>query len=567
MPTCIHPDCKKKAKPPAARYGLRTGVKSVDKKYCGEHKNTEPDIVNGSVALCQHVLSNKPKKYCSSAANYNIEGVKPAIRCAEHKSENMTNVNGKKCKTCKKNIPSFNLPGMRPLYCAKCKTDKMVDVVHKKCKCKNNKKVPTFNYEGLTPEYCVKCKKEGMINLIKKICQHIEDGIQCKKRAYYGTNGKNPEFCIDHREESMINTSTTKCKHVDENGKKCLKQPKFNVVGNTNGIYCYEHCDKDTMINVCRYYCEHIDEDGHRCNIHASFNYEGEPNAKFCKTHSLKKMVNVLSKKCADPDCMIVPCFNYPGKKGGKYCSKHKKKDMTNVIDTMCHCGKRAHYGYRDKNKTEFCATHKDKKMVLIGNKMCENNCGRQYRNKIYEGYCAQCYSEKFPDDPISKSYLVKEKAVRKFINENYPNKLFAFNKIIEGGSSKRRPDILYINTIKDQKCAIIVEIDENNHGRYDPEDEMIRLDEIANDLGNNIPIILLRFNPDSYINKSGKLVSSPWTKTKKGTMLGSEIKWKKRLNQLKKQFDVCLDIIPPVAITIKFMYYDMNHDDTVVIE
>lgn len=563
---CIHEDCKKSKKPGTARYGKRTNKNGGIREYCPKHKNAVPGLINLATSLCQHVLSDKPKTYCPKSANYNIEGIKPAIKCAEHKSENMTNVNNKKCKTCKKNIPSFNLPGLKALYCAKCKTDKMVDVAHKKCKCKANKKVPTFNYEGLTPEYCVKCKKDGMVNLTQKTCQHIENDIQCKKRAYYGINGKNAEFCIDHREEGMLNTCTTKCKHVSEDGTRCSKQPKFNVVGNTNGIYCYEHCDKDTMINVCCYYCEHVDENEERCKVYACFNYEGETSAKFCKTHSLKKMVNVLSKKCAYEDCATLPFYNYSGKKGGKYCATHKKKGMVNVISTMCHCGKKAHYGYKNINKAEFCATHKKKGMICLWYKSCKNECGRASRNELYKGYCAQCYSVNFPDDPISKSYLVKEKAVRKFINDSYPDKKFAFNKIIEGGSSKRRPDILFINTIENEKCAIIVEIDENNHNRYDPEDEMFRLDDISNDLG-NIPIMLIRFNPDSYINKLGKLVSSPWTRTKKGTIIGSELKWNKRLNRLKKQFEACLSIIPPVSITIKFMYYDSNHDDTILIE
>jgi len=563
---CIHEECKKSKKPGNARYGKRTTKNGGIREYCPKHKNAVPGLINLATSLCQHVLSNNPKTFCSKSANFNLDGIKPAIKCAEHKSDDMVNVNNKKCNTCKKNIPSFNLPGKKALYCAKCKTNEMVDVVHNKCKCKTNKKTPSFNYEGLVSAYCADCKKDGMISSNKKICKYTKKGIKCEKYAYYGVDGKNPEFCIEHREEDMINTSTTKCKHIDENGKKCSKQPKFNEVGNTNGIYCYEHCDKDTMINVCTYYCEHIDENGERCQIHASFNYEGESNAKFCKTHSLKKMVNVLSKKCAEPNCMIAPCFNFSGKIGGKYCSKHKKKTMINVVDKLCHCGKRAHYGDVDKNQAEFCASHKIKNMVLIGNKMCHNNCGRQYRNELYKGFCAQCYAEKFPNDPISKSYLVKEKAVRKFINETYPDKNFTFNKIIEGGSSKRRPDILFINTIKDKKCAIIVEIDENNHTRYDTEDEMVRLDEISNDLG-NIPMFLIRFNPDSYINKSGKLVSSPWIRTKKGTVLGNEIKWNKRLNHLKKQFDVCLGVIPPISITIKFMYYDIDRNNTVLIE
>jgi hypothetical protein len=67
-------------------------------------------------------------------------------------------------------------------------------------------------------------------------------------------------------------------------------------------------------------------------------------------------------------------------------------------------------------------------------------------------------------------------------------------DKKIEGGCSKRRPDIMIDIGFQ----IIIVEIDENQDNNYDCSCEYKRIMELSQDVGFH-PIVFIRFNPDGY--------------------------------------------------------------------
>jgi hypothetical protein len=74
------------------------------------------------------------------------------------------------------------------------------------------------------------------------------------------------------------------------------------------------------------------------------------------------------------------------------------------------------------------------------------------------------------------------------------------FDKAVDGGCSKKRPDILIDLLL----YSIIIECDEGQHKNYECENK--RTMQLFEDLGNR-PLILIRFNPDRY---TGDLGSSP---------------------------------------------------------
>ena len=90
--------------------------------------------------------------------------------------------------------------------------------------------------------------------------------------------------------------------------------------------------------------------------------------------------------------------------------------------------------------------------------------------------------------------YLVKQKAIVEVLKKHFT--ISSVDKVIKGGKSKRRPDII----IDCGSFVIVVEIDElqHNNGKYDSKLELIRNHEIYEDLGSR-QIIFIRFNPDSY--------------------------------------------------------------------
>jgi hypothetical protein len=71
--------------------------------------------------------------------------------------------------------------------------------------------------------------------------------------------------------------------------------------------------------------------------------------------------------------------------------------------------------------------------------------------------------------------------------------------KQIDGGCSKRRPDLLYDMYTH----VIIVENDENSHKTYDEICENKRMMQLFEDLGNR-PIVFIRFDCGNYIKNGG---------------------------------------------------------------
>jgi len=211
-------------------------------------------------------------------------------------------------------------------------------------------------------------------------------------------------------------------------------------------------------------------------------------------------MVDVKSKKCAEPDCKIRPLYNFEGEKVALYCKGHKLKDMIDI-----------------KNKT------------------CNNNWCDVQVNKKYKGYCLNCFIHKFPDVKVAINYKTKETHITNYINEQFSNYDVVCDKTIQNGCSKRRPDILL--DLGNQ--VIIVEIDENQHKNYDCSCENKRLMELSQDIEHR-PIIFIRFNPDDYKDGDEKITSCFVVNTF-GLCIVKKTKQKEldeRLNNLKEQIE-----------------------------
>jgi hypothetical protein len=557
--------------------GLRHCItKGCSSKYARFNKpGIIPGIYCGNCAKIIGGMEDVTRKKCQCKPplkkkhpNYGYKG-KPATRCVVCKLPGMINVNSKKCIVCKNKIPSYAKKGLKKAtHCAGCikkyKLKGYVDVTHKKCK--EHKKIARYGYKGQSATHCFLCKKTDMINLRAKYCIVClkDDEIKIPTRAGYGLIKKKPTHCFKHKTKKMEDVISKKC---EKDGCKNM-QPKYNKSGETTGKFCFEH-KEDSMINVKAYYCQYKN-----CTIQASYNYLGETLGKYCIDHIEDGMINVVHMKCASEGCLITPTFGYEDPYWILCCSEHKDSDMINLIHVKCPhkmpdgkiCNKYAHFNIPESTVGKYCAHHKEDGMVVIGNKMCENNCGSQSKNELYQGYCYKCYVELFPDSPISISYLTKEKNACIYIatklskeSEDLQKNIITvtYNKIIKGGSSKRRPDF-YINQ---RTHALMAEIDENRHTVYDNEDDLIRLKQLWEDVGKK-PMVIIRFNPDSYINKNGIRVLTPWQKTEKGTQLKHDMvdDWKKRLKNLYKQIQYCLLNKPEKMITIIYLYYGADH-------
>jgi len=296
----------------------------------------------------------------------------------------------------------------------------------------------------------------------------------------------------------------------------CKKQPIYNKEGETKGLYCSKH-KLQGMIDVKNKTCIYPS-----CKIQSAFNIKGEPKGLYCFSHKLDGMIDVKSKMCIYLDCKTRPTYNEEGKTTGLYCATHKLDGMIDVKHQIC--------------KTHLCYTR-------VNNK--------------YDGYCLFCYVNIFPDKPVSRNYKTKEYSVVEYVKSKFPNVIWIADKIINGGCSKRRPDLLLDLGYQ----IIIVEVDENQHVDYDCSCENKRIMELSQDLGHR-PVVFIRFNPDDY-EKDGINITSCWSQNTKGLFVVKKSKkneWNKRLETLERQISYWIDPVNTTNKTIEIiqLFYDM---------
>jgi len=195
------------------------------------------------------------------------------------------------------------------------------------------------------------------------------------------------------------------------------------------------------------------------------------------------------------------------------------------------------------------------------GSQLCKSTFCETYKNKKYNGYCSRCYIHLFPNEPISRNYKTKEYAVLEFIKNTYPGHIWVNDKTIEGGCSKKRPDI-FLDLLTH---SIIIEIDENQHKTYN-NCELKRINLLFEDLGDR-HIVFIRFNPDDYLDKDNNKITSCWSIDKNGLSSVKKSKkneWEQRLNTLKNTVDevLCNDNID---ITNPITYINLFYDEEIV--
>jgi hypothetical protein len=382
----------------------------------------------------------------------------------------------------------------------------------RKCQEEGCKIMPVYNVEGEKKGiYCKSHKKDSMIDVINKNKICIEPN--CKTRATYNKEGEiKGLYCTIHKKDGMVNVKSPTCKEPG-----CKKQPVYNDEGKTTGLYCASH-KKDGMVNVKDKTCK---EPG--CKTHPNYNDEGEKQAVYCSIHKKEGMIDVKHKTCKEPGCKKQPVYNDEGKTTRLYCTTHKKDGMVNVKSPTC--------------KTPLCTTR---------------------ANPKYKDYCLTCFIHLFPDEPNTRNYKTKEKATTDYILEQLPKDKYTWitDKTIQDGCSRKRPDLLLDLGYQ----VIIVEIDENQHQDYDCSCENKRLMLLSQDVGHR-PIVFIRFNPDEYLTKDGK-VTSCWSLNGQGicTVKKSKKKeWEERLESLKTQVEYWLDNKTEKTVEVIQLFYDSN--------
>ena len=161
-----------------------------------------------------------------------------------------------------------------------------------------------------------------------------------------------------------------------------------------------------------------------------------------------------------------------------------------------------------------------------------------------------------FPDKPVCRNYKTKEYTVVEFVKLKFPHLSWIADKKVNGGCSKRRPDLLLDLGYQ----IVIIEVDENQHIDYDCSCQNKRIMELSQDLGHR-PIVFIRFNPDGY-QKDGKNINSCWVQNKNGISVIKKTKmkeWHERLSILEHHINYWINSDNTTNKTIETiqLYYD----------
>jgi hypothetical protein len=355
-------------------------------------------------------------------------------------------------------------------------------------------------------------------------------------------------YCSEHKLDGMIDVKHKTCLH---NG--CNTLPTYNIQGEKKALYCFQH-KLEGMVDIKHKTCIH-----EGCIVRSIYSIESETKALYCYEHKTDGMVDVLNPKCIFSHCKKRPYFNMEGETKRLYCSQHKLEGMIDVISKTCiheTCKTLPTYNIRGQKKALYCSEHKTENMVDVKHKSCKTYLCSTRVNEKYDGYCLFCYIHLFPDKPVLNNYKTKEFAVVEFIKNKFPDLSWIADKKIDGGCSKRRPDLLLDLGYQ----IVIIEVDENQHIDYDCSCENKRIMELSQDLGHR-PIIFIRFNPDDY-KEDGKNITSCWGQNKKGICVVKKTKnneWSERLNILEQHINYWINPSNKTNKTIEIiqLYYD----------
>ncbi len=327
-----------------------------------------------------------------------------------------------------------------------------------------------------------------------------------------------------------------------------IKYANFGFVSDGIKKFCAKHAETG-MIDLKHKHC--------KCNkAQPTFGLKEDNKRICCKDCKTIEMIDLSHKNSLCP-CGTRANFGLENDENPSCCIKCKTPEMKDIMNRRCiKCNKsRANFGLENDKIPLYCSKCKTSEMTDITHLKCKSElCNTQIIKYHYDGYCAFCYGNLFPDSPRIKNYKTKERLVADYIRSQYPDYDWKFDKIIENACSKRRPDIFVDLGYQ----IIIIEVDENQHREYEDICENKRLMEISQDVGHR-PIIFIRFNPDKYINEDNKNVPSCFSIDKKTGLVkvNNKKKWNERLETLKENTDYWVKEKTTKTIELVQLFYD----------
>jgi len=331
----------------------------------------------------------------------------------------------------------------------------------------------------------------------KQLCIETNCTKNARDSSYKcSVHGGGPR-CIEPGCISGATTGKTKKCIIHGGGKRC-EEPQCikGAIGKNN------KCKAHGGGNRCKEYgCKKSAKGGYsKCVEHGGGNRCTEPG---CKTSA-----RIKNDKCivhgGGPRCIESGCINGAiGKNnkckmhgGGKRCIKSGCNKSAKGSTDMCiaHGG-----GLRCTEPGCIKSSQSNSKCVEHGGGIRCPNCitwtDSRCGWKKYDGYCATCFKQIFPNDERSKVVYIhtKEMRVRNKINETFEEFIHDKPLYTSECNCTHRRRIDHRKLIG--STLLCVETDEFGHAGYDLKDEEIRYDDLY--MIHSGKWIFIRFNPD----------------------------------------------------------------------
>jgi hypothetical protein len=496
---------------------------------------------------------------CNKQPSYGRVGgtAKDAVRCGDHRQPDDENLVGRACLVCNKRA-SFGMPGgtaKDAIFCVKHKQANHVNVINKTCMNPNCTKQPCYGPVAGKSEYCKDHRRPDDVNLVNTRCLDPT----CSKFAMYGPKGVKVMYCASHRRPGDVST-VKKC-------SMCNKRPTFGPPCgiSKDAVRCRDHREADD-VDVCSRKCL-------KCQKKPTFGKVGGKarDAMYCKTHKRPCDVDVVARKCSM--CDTKACYGPSGgkRKDAVFCLTHKSPEHVDLVNKKCtSCKKQPVFGLVG-GRSLRCGDHKLVNDVNLHNKKCQvctvTSARPRYKSHAdNQDICARCFIYTYPDHKLTRVARIKERHVTDALRASLPDEIvkkMILDLPIPGGCSKRRPDVYVIHEVDGVLYCIIVECDENQHLRYDTTCENKRMMQLLLD-GGEMPMLVIRFNPDGYTDSEGKRHTSCFGYDTHGLPRVAPKKraeWDKRVETLLETVCAALKSPPTKMVDTKYLFYDDVHD------
>jgi hypothetical protein len=242
--------------------------------------------------------------------------------------------------------------------------------------------------------------------------------------------------------------------------------------------------------------------------------------------------------------------------KGGSICEHNRIRSVCKECggSEICEHNRRRS-ACKECGGSEICEHNRRRSYCTQcgGSRICRI-CKSKRGSRKYDNLCVTCAIQE--GYAVKRNYKTKELSMVEFITQ-HTDVDWVNDKAYDLGCSKKRPDL-----VSDLGSHIlIIECDENKHKNCNYICENKRIMELSRDFSeNNIhrPIVVIRFNPDTYIDSNNQKIESCWKAGKDGILrIKNKEHWDLRLNKLLETTYHYIENQPVKDVNFEYLFYD----------